>query len=135
VLIAGCGSGHQLALTRQLLTGVRIVGLDLSRRALGYAFRRLESKGDQSATIDLLHGDIMDLSPERIQPFEMICCGGVLHHLPEPPAGLKALRSVLKKGGVLQLATYRCAFEARFAHVIPTRSFTRVPLLQTSLTR
>ena len=36
----------------------------------------------------------------------MICCGGVLHHLPDPAAGLRALRSVLKQGGVLQLATY-----------------------------
>ena len=137
VLIAGCGSGHQLALTRQLLTAVHIVGLDLSRRALGYASRRLEVKeqpeqpeGGSSlpetltTTIALLHGDIMDLCPERIQPFEIVCCGGVLHHLPDPPAGLKALRSVLKTGGVLQLATYStigtAAWRKDAAEYLPT---------------
>jgi hypothetical protein len=121
VLIAGCGSGHQLALTQRLLSGVHLVGLDLSRRALGYASRRLHEQPVHSSdtTMELLVGDILDLSPDRllslwpehgVKPrlFEMVCCGGVLHHLADPPSGLAALRSVLKPDGVLQLATYRC---------------------------
>ena len=120
VLIAGCGSGHQLALSKTLFSGVHLVGLDLSRRALGYASRRLQEEHGNSldTTMELVVGDIMDLCPERLASlwpergqksrlFEMVCCGGVLHHLVDPPAGLRALRSVLKPGGVLQLATYR----------------------------
>ena len=67
--------------------------------------------------MELVAGDLMDLSPERFASlwpeqegspplFEMVCCGGVLHHLPDPPSGLAALASVLRPGGVLQLATY-----------------------------
>ena len=120
VLIAGCGSGHQLALSQTLFRGVHLIGLDLSRRALGYASRRLEEEEElqpsASTTMELVAGDIMDLSPERLASlwpaqdasplFEMVCCGGVLHHLPDPPSGLAALASVLRPGGVLQLATY-----------------------------
>ena len=85
-----------------------------------YASRRLqEEPGNRSdTTIELVVGDILDLSVENLASlwpeqgrtprlFEMVCCGGVLHHLVDPPAGLAALRSVLKTGGVLQLATYR----------------------------
>ena len=92
MLIAGCGSGHQLALSKTLLSGVHLVGLDLSRRALGYASRRLHQEpGNRSdATIELVVGDILDLSAENLATlwpeqgekprlFEMVCCGGAPH--------------------------------------------------------
>ena len=92
MLIAGCGSGHQLALSKTLLSGVHLVGLDLSRRALGYASRRLhEEPGNRSdTTIELVVGDILDLSAENLATlwpeqgekprlFEMVCCGGAPH--------------------------------------------------------
>ena len=33
--------------------------------------------------------------------FDLIVCTGVLHHLADPDAGLRALRSVLKPDGVM----------------------------------
>jgi SAM-dependent methyltransferase len=38
--------------------------------------------------------------------FDQIVCTGVLHHLVDPDAGLRALRSVLKPDGAMQLMVY-----------------------------
>ena len=38
--------------------------------------------------------------------FNLVKCNGVLHHMAEPEAGLKALVSVLSQGGVLHLGLY-----------------------------
>jgi hypothetical protein len=38
--------------------------------------------------------------------FDQIVCTGVLHHLPEPDAGLQALREVLAPGGAMHLMLY-----------------------------
>src|SRR6201999_184496 len=35
-----------------------------------------------------------------------ISCHGVLHHLPDPPAGLRALAGVLRRDGVMALMVY-----------------------------
>jgi len=41
-----------------------------------------------------------------MKPFDYIDCCGVLHHLPDPAAGLQALLSVLAPGGGLGLMVY-----------------------------
>ena len=38
--------------------------------------------------------------------FDQIVCTGVLHHLPDPDAGLRALRGVLKPDGAMHLMVY-----------------------------
>jgi SAM-dependent methyltransferase len=38
--------------------------------------------------------------------FDQIVCTGVLHHLADPDAGLRALRNVLKPGGAMHLMVY-----------------------------
>ena len=38
--------------------------------------------------------------------FDHVVCTGVLHHLPDPDAGLRALRDVLAPGGALHLMVY-----------------------------
>ena len=38
--------------------------------------------------------------------FDLIVSSGVLHHLPNPGAGLRALREVLKPHGVMSLMLY-----------------------------
>ncbi len=38
--------------------------------------------------------------------FDLIVCTGVLHHLADPDAGLRALRSVLKPDGAMYLMVY-----------------------------
>jgi len=38
--------------------------------------------------------------------FDQIVCTGVLHHLPDPDAGLRALRGVLNADGAMHLMVY-----------------------------
>ena len=38
--------------------------------------------------------------------FNKIVCTGVIHHLPDPEIGLRALRSVLKPEGAVHIMVY-----------------------------
>jgi hypothetical protein len=53
---------------------------------------------------------IRQLPIERVSDldasFDQVVCTGVLHHLPDPDAGLRALRSVLKPDGAMHLMVY-----------------------------
>src|SRR5206468_4836954 len=53
---------------------------------------------------------VHQLAIERVSDlgmsFDQIVCTGVLHHLADPDAGLRALRSVLKPGGAMHLMVY-----------------------------
>jgi SAM-dependent methyltransferase len=49
---------------------------------------------------------LLDLPGSGLGPFDYIDCCGVLHHLPDPAAGLRALLSVLAPGGGLGLMVY-----------------------------
>ncbi len=43
---------------------------------------------------------------ELDRTFDKIVCTGVLHHLSDPEAGLRSLRSVLKADGAMHLMVY-----------------------------
>src|SRR4051794_3987443 len=49
---------------------------------------------------------LLDLPGSGLGPFDYIDCCGVLHHLPDPAAGVRALLSVLAPGGGLGLMVY-----------------------------
>ncbi len=103
ILIAGCGTGYQAAITAVRNPAGRILAIDLSRPSLAYAMRRcreLRLTNLRFAQADLLH---LGSLPER---FDMIECTGVLHHLQDPLAGWRVLVSLLKPGGVMKLALY-----------------------------
>jgi SAM-dependent methyltransferase len=59
---------------------------------------------------DLTNLDVRSLRIESLgeldQQFDHIICTGVLHHLADPDAGLRALRSVLKRHGAMYLMVY-----------------------------
>jgi tetratricopeptide (TPR) repeat protein/SAM-dependent methyltransferase len=103
ILIAGCGTGYQAAVTAARNPGSRILAVDLSRTSLAYAMRRCREL--RSANIRFAQADILQLDaiPER---FEVIECAGVLHHLREPLDGWRVLASLLKAGGVMKLGLY-----------------------------
>ena len=48
----------------------------------------------------------MERAAELGQTFEHVVCTGVLHHLPDPDAGLRALRDVLAPAGALHVMVY-----------------------------
>jgi hypothetical protein len=95
ILVAGCGSGQQPIATALSYPSCRIVGLDLSLASLGYAVRKARSYGIQN--LEFLHGDILDLAQSGLR-FNTILCHGVLHHMANPVAGLRALKGVLADG-------------------------------------
>ena len=102
ILVAGCGSfaPYPFALANP---GTPICALDLSRQSLRRA--RLHCLLHGLAGVDFLAGDICDPTLAR-GPFGLIDAFGVLHHLQEPLAGLRALAARLADGGILRVMVY-----------------------------
>jgi SAM-dependent methyltransferase len=102
VLVAGCGTWQsaKYALTHP---GARVVAIDVSTTSLEHT-ERLKQK------YNLTNLDVRQLSIERAadldDSFDHVICTGVLHHLVDPEAGLRALRSVLNRDGALYLMVY-----------------------------
>ena len=102
VLIAGCGT-WQAARYAVCHPDARVVAIDVSPTSLEHT-TALKQK------YDLTNLDVRQLSIENAadldQQFDFITCTGVLHHLVDPDAGLRALRSVLKPDGAMYLMVY-----------------------------
>jgi len=102
VLVAGCGTWQaaKYALCHPL---AHVVGIDLSPTSLEHT-EKLKQK------YNLTNLETQQLSIENVvdldQSFDHIVCTGVLHHLVDPNAGLRALRSVLKSEGAMYLMVY-----------------------------
>ncbi len=103
VLVAGCGTGKQLLLTRSRFKDAQIVGMDLSMTSLAYALRRMRDFGVDD--IALMQGDILSLDAWS-EPLDIIECVGVLHHMEDPVAGWRILTKLLKPGGIMRIGLY-----------------------------
>ena len=107
VLVAGGGTGDQtIFLAEQLRPNRRaeVVHLDISANGIAIAKRRAEVR--KLANITWVHGSVLDLPALSLGRFDYINCVGVLHHLEDPAAGLKALDAVLQEGGAMSLMLY-----------------------------
>jgi SAM-dependent methyltransferase len=108
-LVAGGGTGDALVMLAQQMEEAGRPGhltyLDRSAAATAIARRRIEARG-LSRRVTFIEGSILDLPARAPGPFDYIDCCGVLHHLPEPEAGLAALASVLAPGGGMGLMVY-----------------------------
>jgi SAM-dependent methyltransferase len=102
ILVAGCGT-VQAAHYAIRWPKARVVGIDVSERSIAFTVELKRTHG-----LDNL--ELGQLSVERAgdldERFEHIVCTGVLHHLPNPDAGLRALRDVLASNGALHLMVY-----------------------------
>ena len=102
ILVAGCGTSQA---ARHALRNpkAQVVGIDLSPTSIQHT-EELKRK----YKLDNL--DVRQLPVERAgelgHRFDKIICTGVLHHLPDPDAGLRALREVLAPEGALHLMVY-----------------------------
>jgi Tfp pilus assembly protein PilF/SAM-dependent methyltransferase len=103
ILIAGCGTGFQAAITAARNPAARILAVDLSRASLAYAMRRCAEL--KFPNLRFAHADLLELGGLE-ERFDMIECTGVLHHLRDPRAGWRILASLLKRGGVMKVALY-----------------------------
>jgi len=106
VLDAGCGRGVGLAGQAHKQPDIQFTGVDLASKSLEIAKTELDNLGVKNA--DIGEGNIMTMegieAPEG--GFDAIYCSGVLHHLPDPAAGLANLKSVLAGHGVMVIMVY-----------------------------
>ena len=102
ILVAGCGTS-QAAIHAMREPDAHVTGIDISEASLSHT-RELQRKYN-----------LQNLHPRRLaieevaelgQEFDEIVCTGVLHHLPDPDAGLRALRGVLARDGAMHLMVY-----------------------------
>ena len=102
ILVAGCGTS-QAARYALRDPNTKVTGIDLSETSLRYT-------NDLKEKYDLKNLELYQLPIERVGElgctFDQIVCTGVLHHLPDPNLGLRALRDVLKPSGVIHLMVY-----------------------------
>ena len=105
-LVAGGGTGDStIFLAEQLRdTDAEIVHLDFSGASMSIAQQRAEIRGLQN--IRWVHDSLLNLPTLDVGKFDYINCVGVLHHLADPDAGLKALLAVLKESGAMGLMVY-----------------------------
>ena len=106
ILDAGCGTGVSTDYLCHLNPGAQILAVDISAGALAVARERLKRSGAEDQ-VDVLRQEqrsLLDLKGEG--PFDYINSVGVLHHLREPLAGMKALGSLLADTGLIHLFLY-----------------------------
>ncbi len=107
-LFAGGGTGDgTIMLAQQLARALRpgsVTWLDRSSAALRIARERASVRGLTNIVWE--QRSLLDLPGSGLGPFDYIDCCGVLHHLPDPAAGLRALVSVLAPGGGIGLMVY-----------------------------
>jgi 2-polyprenyl-3-methyl-5-hydroxy-6-metoxy-1,4-benzoquinol methylase len=102
ILVAGCGTSQAAAYALRE-PDAHVTAIDISETSLSHT-RDLQQK------YGLRNLDLHRLAIEQVgelgQTFEQIVCTGVLHHLPDPDMGLRALRNVLDRNGAMQLMVY-----------------------------
>src|SRR5277367_2497095 len=102
ILVAGCGTSqaakYALAWPRATITGIDVSTTSIQRT------EQLKRK------YQLDNLEVRQLAVERAAElghrFEHVVCTGVLHHLPDPDAGLRALHDVLEPTGALNVMVY-----------------------------
>lgn len=107
-LFAGGGTGDGTIMLAQQMTRENRTGsvtwLDRSTASLAIARSRVEAR--KLTNVIWEQRSILDLPRSGLEPFDYIDCCGVLHHLPDPAEGLRALLSVLAPGGGMGLMVY-----------------------------
>jgi len=102
ILVAGCGTS-QAAKHALRWPAAQVTGIDFSETSV-----RCTEELKRKYNLDNLK--VYQLPIERVNylgtSFDQIVCTGVLHHLADPDAGLKALRGVLKPDGAMHLMVY-----------------------------
>lgn len=99
ILDAGCGSGYKSLELAVANPGAKIIGIDLSEESINLARQRFQYHRLKNADFHTL--SIYDLPKLGIE-FDYINNDEVLYILPDPLAGLQAMKSVLKADGIIR---------------------------------
>jgi SAM-dependent methyltransferase len=107
VLVAGGGTGDALIYLAQQLADrqcpAQVVYIDLSTASRAIAEKRAAIRG---LDITFVTGSLLDVGTLAPGPYDYIDCSGVLHHLPDPDAGLAALAAQLAPDGAMGIMLY-----------------------------
>lgn len=108
ILVAGGGTGDATVMlaAQHAEAGIdaEVTHLDISEASSAIAKARIDSRGLTNTTF--IHGAIETIAERNLGTFDYIDCCGVLHHLEDPVAGLRALREALKPTGGLGMMVY-----------------------------
>jgi SAM-dependent methyltransferase len=102
ILIAGCGTS-QAAKHALRWPAAHVTGIDVSATSVRCTQNLKEKYSLKNLRVyELPLAQVGELGIR----FDQIVCTGVLHHLDDPDAGLRALREVLKQDGAMHLMVY-----------------------------
>ena len=102
ILVAGCGT-NQAAVLAYTNPRARVVAVDVSQSSLQHhAFLRSTYSLDNLELHQLPIEDLHTLD----RNFDLIVSTGVLHHLADPAAGMRALADCLRRDGVIAAMLY-----------------------------
>lgn len=111
ILDAGCGTGFKSLILAEANPGAHIVGVDLSEESVKLARERLKYHGFPEAEF---HALAIEELPQLGRRFDYINCDEVLYLLPDPVAGLKALKAVLNPNGLMRANLHNAHQRAPF---------------------
>jgi ubiquinone/menaquinone biosynthesis C-methylase UbiE len=100
----GCGTGNRSMLIAKHLGVKEFVGFDQSSESLQIA-QDIASEEGMSDRFTPSNGDLFNL-PFTDGSFDVVVSWGVLHHTPDPFAGLREAMRVCKPGGFVALFLY-----------------------------
>ena len=108
ILDAGCGTGSGTDYLIHLNPEAEVTAIDLSEKALSVAKERCQRSGviaKHAKPVQFFNLKLEEAT-QLEREFDFINCVGVLHHLPEPEKGIKAIAEKLKPGGILHIFVY-----------------------------
>jgi SAM-dependent methyltransferase len=102
ILVAGCGTS-QAAKYALRWPAAQITGIDFSATSVQHTEQLKRKYKLDNLRLEQLP---LERAGDLGKTFDQIVCTGVLHHLADPAAGLRALRSVLEPHGAMHLMVY-----------------------------
>ena len=102
ILVAGCGT-LQAAHYAIRWPRAQIVGIDVSAASIAFSEKLKQNHGLDNLELRRLP---VERAAELGRRFDHVICTGVLHHLADPDAGLRALHEALEPSGALHIMVY-----------------------------
>ncbi|MFM7035791.1 MAG: class I SAM-dependent methyltransferase, partial [Planctomycetia bacterium] len=102
ILVAGCGT-NQAAVFAFTNPAAKIIAIDVSQPSLDHHRFLKEKHGLRNLELRLLP---IEEAGNLGRDFDLVVSTGVLHHMADPKAGMKALAGCLKPDGVAAIMLY-----------------------------
>ena len=99
-LDVGCGGG--ILAEAAAIAGAKVIGIDLSDKALAVArLHQLES----GVAVDYRLSSAESMAAEQPRSFDIVTCMELLEHVPDPASTIAACATLVKPGGLVVFST------------------------------